>query len=94
MIIEGFTSDEVKTAQKVIDLKDRTIHPDGKFDHQKRWHPDVETESSSEIREPSRAFPFTKMSHCRTAKYQAQLVGLDHKRIAKVVRKLRKELNE
>ena len=48
-------------------LKSRAVHPSGKFDGAGRWHA-----SNSEIvnvRSPSRAYPYSEMTHCRTKKY-------------------------
>ena len=50
-----YTKEEIELSKHCIDLKTRRAHPEGRFDHVKRWHPDVHTESSRRIREPSRA---------------------------------------
>ncbi len=87
--LSDYSESEVKTGHKVLALKARLIHPDGSFDNKKRWHPDVETESSKCIRTPSASFPFSKMTHCRTSKYQAQLAGLELKRVNQVIKILK-----
>lgn len=49
-------------------LKDRKIHPDGKFDNKKRFYPDENEKCSccSYIRSPSARFPYSYMTHCRS----------------------------
>lgn len=52
----------------------RYSHPDGKFDSGK-WYP-ADTESCDcckSIRAPSRSYPFSFMTHCRTLKHVANL---------------------
>jgi hypothetical protein len=48
----------------------------GAFDNAKRYQiiKEFETESSSAIRSPSRSWPFSKLKHVYTRKYQAQLL--------------------
>jgi hypothetical protein len=47
----------------------------GYFDKASRFYlkPEYETETSKEIREPSRAFPFSVYKHCFTMKYYNSL---------------------
>ncbi len=92
MKLSDYTQEEIDTGHKVLALKVRLIHPDGSFDKKKRWYPDVETESSKCIRTPSASFPFSKMTHCRTSKYQAQLAGLELKRVNQVIKILKEEV--
>jgi len=54
-------------------LQDRIAHPDGSFDSKGRWHA-----SNSElqdccagIRVPSASYPYSQMTHCRTATHVA-----------------------
>ena len=56
----------------------RAEHPDGGFDSAKRWYP-----SGSErqdccrfIRGPSRSFPYSYLTHCRSVEHVAQLYGV------------------
>ena len=83
-----FTQEEIELAQKCLDLKERRLHPEGRFDQKKRWHPYIHTASSERIREPSAAWPFSLLNHCRTVIYQSQLAGLDPKRIRKAMREI------
>lgn len=48
--------------------KERMTHPDGKFDNGGRWYPAVgeKCDCCRSIREPSRAYPYSLMVHCRT----------------------------
>ena len=49
-------------------LKSREIHPTGNFDKGGRWY-SREIEFIEGIREPSRAWPYSQMTACRTKKY-------------------------
>ena len=48
-------------------LKTREIHPSGRFDNGGRWH--AEHAELVSVRTPSRAYPYSEMTHCRTLKY-------------------------
>ena len=48
-------------------LKNREIHPSGKFDNGGRWYAD--NADLICVRNPSRAYPYSEMSACRTLKY-------------------------
>jgi len=48
-------------------LDKRVIHPNGTFDKQGRWYSNNSHIIS--VREPSRAYPYSQMKHCRTKKY-------------------------
>jgi hypothetical protein len=67
--------------------RDRQSHPDGRFDSAGRWYPSAPElkECCNSVREPSRGFPYSYMTHCRTAKHVAHLFGVnatDLKRMA------------
>lgn len=69
------------TKEVVIDhiyreRKERKDHPDGSFDNGGRWYPDEDERCHccSGIRSPSRAFPYSLMSHCRSKKHVKNLV--------------------
>ncbi len=49
------------------ELKERIIHPTGKFDNGGRWY--AENSDLISCRTPSRAWPYSQMSACRTKKY-------------------------
>ncbi len=57
--------DAIQTVYEM--LKNREIHPSGTFDGQGRFyatHSDI-----IDVREPSRAWPFSHITACRTKKY-------------------------
>ena len=56
-------------------LKNRDIHPEGEFDKQGRWFPsdDENCGVRSEIRTPSRSYPYSYMTACRTKKHVRRL---------------------
>ena len=65
--------------QQYIARRDRLVHPDGNFDKGGRWYPS-RSESQSccrAIRQPSRAWPWSYMTHCRTKAHVANLYGVD-----------------
>ena len=49
------------------ELKERNIHPSGRFDNAGRFY--AEHQDLISVREPSRRFPFSQMAACRTKKY-------------------------
>lgn len=77
-------------AREYHNRKLRIEHPAGKFDNARRWYP-AETEKCAEcrtLREPSRAWPYSLMLHCRTARHIALKYSLDAdaiKRVAKTI---------
>lgn len=61
------------------DRRDRRQHPAGSFDKAGRWYPDDDTETQpccGRIRNPSQAFPYSLMKHCRSAEHVANLTGV------------------
>lgn len=48
--------------------RDRVQHPVGDFDSAGRWYPHKSGKCTccEYVREPSRAYPYTMMVHCRT----------------------------
>jgi hypothetical protein len=69
--------------------KARYQHPDGKFDKAGRWYPSASEEQSccSGVRGPSRAYPYSYMTHCRSVEHIANLYGVDARELRKAVRK-------
>lgn len=70
--------------------KNRTAHPEGKWDRGGRWYPTgAELRACcNSIRPPSRNWPRSLMQHCRTAEHVAALLEVDAtelKRIARAV---------
>ena len=63
------TKKEIETAIKEVYtmLKERSVHPSGKKDQGGRWYADHG--DLINVREPSRAWPWSQMASCRTKKY-------------------------
>ena len=77
-------------AEEYLARGERRRHPYGKFDREGRWFPKGEErcECCKGIRSPSRAWPYTLMLHCRTARHVAMLAGVpvrDLKAVAKLI---------
>jgi len=79
----------MEAAKLYIDRQNRTVHPDGKFDNASRWYP-----SDSErcgccdaVRSPSRAWPYSYMIHCRTAKHIANLYSVSETELKREARR-------
>lgn len=63
--------------QKFIARRDRQENPNGEFDKKGRWFPsEDEKRDCCRVRYPSRAFPYSYMTHCRSLKHVAQLMGV------------------
>ena len=92
--LEQLTQTQIDAGKLYHNLKNRITHPDGEFDKAGRWYPTVETPSLAKIRMPSRAFPYSYMSHCRTVTRVSELTGVDAKIIRLVARELKKENEE
>jgi len=56
----------------------RQKHPDGTFDNGGRWYPSAEEEQvcCRRIRTPSRRWPYSLLTHCRTLRHIAKLYGV------------------
>ncbi len=59
--------------------QDRREHPAGKFDKAGRWYSadDEWQPCCNTIRSPSRGYPYSYMTHCRSAEHVANLCGVD-----------------
>jgi len=75
-------------AYEYIRRQKREVHPAGKFDRGGRWYPtdDEEQKCCASIRQPSRAWPYTLMSHCRSMAHVAALYGVDAREVRRAVR--------
>lgn len=79
-----------RAARTFIARRDRTAHPAGSFDKAGRWYPS-ESETCaccSSVRSPSRSFPYSYMTHCRTMAHVANLFGVSATDLRKEVRRL------
>ena len=67
-----------KAVETYLKRQSRAEHPDGTFDNAKRWYPsDSEHQDCCRyIRGPSRAFPYSYMTHCRSVGHVAALYGV------------------
>jgi hypothetical protein len=66
-------------ATEYVNRRDRFTHPVGHFDRAKRFYP-AESEARAccnDIRSPSRRFPFSYMTHCRTMIHVAHLFDVE-----------------
>ena len=90
MTTETTTTVLEQAARTFIDRRDRTAHPQGKFDNAGRWYPS-ESETCaccSSVRGPSRAYPYSYMTHCRTMAHVASLYGVSVADLRREVRRL------
>ena len=65
------TAEDVKEVYEL--LRDRVINPCGEFDNAGRWF--SKNESLLNVRQPSRAWPYSQMKACRTLKYVKAVVA-------------------
>jgi hypothetical protein len=78
-------------AERYIALQARAIHPEGNTDSGGRWYPVRQLPCCSDIRTPSRAYPWSYMTHCRTAAHVAADLDVDPDRLRWAVHKVRAE---
>jgi len=76
----------IEAAKEFIVRKTRKKHPDGSFDNTRRWQPsnDERCHCCRLIREPSRRFPYSLMTHCRSVGHIASLYDVDAGAIRKI----------
>ena len=79
-----------EAANLFINRKSRRTHPAGTFDNANRWYPTNEEECDccATIRSPSRAYPYSLMVHCRTAKHIANLNDISLIDLKKEIKKI------
>ena len=72
----------------------RLHHPDGTFDEGGRFYPSEKEvrDGCGNIRTPSRAFPFSLMKHCRTAKHVAKLYDVSEKDLKAEAENVKRQL--
>ena len=84
----------LKSAVKFLNRKNRNEDPEGEFDNGGRWYPegkDAEVFDYSH-RSPSRAYPYSYLTACRTAEHCAKLYGADVHQVRKasnIMKKMR-----
>ncbi|MCK9428979.1 MAG: hypothetical protein M0R17_03075 [Candidatus Omnitrophica bacterium] len=77
----------VKATIEYIKLKERMIHPDGQFDNAQRWYPTDEQSCCSRIRQPTRSYPYSLMTHCRTKLHVANCYNISEEDISCMLKK-------
>lgn len=82
-------------ATQYLARRDRTQHPDGRFDRKGRWYAaDAERRACCNgIRTPSAAYPYNQMLHCRTAEHVASLHGVSASDVRRAARQLDRNSN-
>lgn len=65
-------------AHEYIARRDRVTNPTGEFDNARRWYPAASERRSCcrGIRTPSRTWPYSYMTHCRSVEHVAALHGV------------------
>ena len=84
-IAAGYTPAEYEAAARYLRRKNREESPAGKSDQAKRFWL-AEKLSCCGVRTPSRAHPFSQLSHGRTIVHVANLEGADLKAVRRLVR--------
>jgi len=87
-LVEQATQRLHEAAREYADRQGRRSHPDGKPDKGGRWHPTpAEAQPCCRgIRSPSRAWPWSYMTHCRTMTHIANLYDVDETDLRRVSR--------
>ena len=77
-------------AEEWIARKTRMRHPKGKTDRGGRWYPTDEEQQPCcrTIRHPSRKWPWSLMTHCRSAQHVANLLGFEVSTLRKAAREI------
>ena len=92
-ITERNAPDMISAAvQCYLDRRALITHPRGTVDAGGRWHPDAteRQECCRRIRPPSRAWPWSLMLHCRTARHIANLYNVDPQVLRQAIRQAQK----
>ena len=75
-----------------LDLKERGAHPVGEFDKAGRWWPVTRYACCESIRTPSRAYPYSLITHCRTVEHVAHECGYEPTVLRAAVARVKKEI--
>ncbi|TAH43647.1 MAG: hypothetical protein EYC69_02215 [Bacteroidetes bacterium] len=78
---------------------ERSEHPTGRFDKAGRWFPEDEEKCDCcfGLRAPSRAYPYSLMTHCRSINHIATLFSVDNSKMKSHIRsynKLKKDVSK
>ena len=79
--------DPTEAAIEHLSRKLRVSHPSGKSDSGGRWYPDEELSCCKFIRSPSRSYPYSYMTHCRSADHVANEYGVELKDLKDALKK-------
>jgi hypothetical protein len=73
-----------------LDKKSKKTNPDGQFDNAGRWFPSEAEENwcCSGIRPPSRGFPYSMLTHCRSAFHIAEKYEVERNHLIQRARKI------
>ena len=68
-----------KAAREYLARQARESHPKGEFDNAQRFYPSQQErqDGCDYIRRPSRTWPFSLMTHCRSIEHVANLYNVD-----------------
>lgn len=79
-----------KAAEEYISRRDRMSHPSGRQDNGGRWYPSDDERCSccNSVRSPSRSWPWSYMTHCRTINHVANLYGVPVADVRRAVREI------
>ena len=78
-------------AIEYLNRKARASHPEGSFDNASRWYPDEYYPCCTQVRSPSRAWPYSLMVHCRTAEHVANEYGCSVKMLRRIARQIERQ---
>lgn len=59
----------ITAVDQYIKLKTRNLNPDGRFDSKGRWYPSVYYSCCRNICSPTKKFPYSLNTHCRSAEH-------------------------
>lgn len=79
----------VLAVREFIARRYRLHHPVGSFDRKSLWYPDAAERQycCDSIRYPTRAWPYSLMAHCRSARHVAALYDVDVWALRKAARR-------
>lgn len=80
-------------AAHYLRLKTRLAHPVGKFDNARRWYPaeSEEGDCCTAIRRPSREYPYSLLTHCRSIGHVAASYGYTPEQLRWAIKRLEDE---
>ena len=90
--IEELTKSHGKALEAGIEhvkRQTRENHPDGTFDDGGRFYLSEDCSCCSSIRPPSRAFPYSHMSHGRSVEHCAELLNSDLKDVKSALKDIK-----